>query len=334
MKRRVLFAVFEDFQSLDLAGPHEVFRYADRLAGGYHCDVVAVRPGPVTSSGGLPVLASHGVRDAPGDVDTLMVVGGRGVDVACGDTELTGWIAATAVRARRVASVCSGAFLLAAAGLLAGRRVTTHWQRAAQLAAAHPDVRVDPDPVFLRDGRVWTSAGVTAGMDLALALVEDDLGRDVAHQVARQLVMFLRRPGSQSQFSVPLWTRQPTSDPVRSAVHAVHADPGERHALADLAALAGLSPRHFQRRFSSELGLPPAAYVERVRVEAAQRALAEGADPVEVVARRAGLGSAETLRRVFHRHVGVTPTEYRARFRSAHGPDHDGVRAAQAPDHT
>ncbi|EFL36484.1 AraC-family transcriptional regulator [Streptomyces viridochromogenes DSM 40736] len=201
-------------------------------------------------------------------------------------------------------------------GLLDGRRVTTHWARGQQLAREHPGVRVDCDPIFVRDGRVWTSAGVTAGMDLALALVEDDLGRDVAHTVARRLVLFLRRPGGQSQFSPALWSRQPATDPVRAAVTAIHADPGARHDIAGLAAHAGLSPRHLQRRFTAELGVPPAAYVERVRVEAAQRALTEGDEPVEAIARRCGFATAETLRRTFHRRLGVAPSEYRARFRS------------------
>jgi transcriptional regulator GlxA family with amidase domain len=175
---------------------------------------------------------------------------------------------------------------------------------------------VDRDPIFIRDGRIWTSAGVTAGMDLALALVEDDLGRDVAHAVAQQLVLFLRRPGSQSQFSVPLWSAQPATDPIRAAVSAIHADPGAPHGIADLAGHAGLSPRHLQRRFTAELGTPPAAYVERVRVEAAQRALTGTDDPVETIARRYGFGTAETLRRAFHRNARVAPSDYRDRFRS------------------
>jgi transcriptional regulator GlxA family with amidase domain len=274
----------------------------------------------VTARSGLPVHAAHGVADLdPDGVDTLVVAGGGGVDRARHDPALTGWIAAAGAGARRVTSVCSGVFLLAAAGLLTGRRVTTHWRRAEQLAREHPEVLADCDPIFIRDGRVWTSAGVTAGMDLALALVEDDLGRDVAHEVARELVLFLRRPGSQSQFSVPLWSAQPSSDPIRAAVAAVHADPGARHGVTELAARAGLSPRHLQRRFTAELRTPPAAYVERVRVEAAQRALAEGDDPVDAIARRYGFGTAETLRRTFHRHIGVPPSDYRQRFRST-GP--------------
>lgn len=315
--RRIVFVVFDGFQPLDLTGPHEVFHNA----GGYACDIVAPRAGPVGSVSGLLVHAAHGVADLdPAGADTLVVVGGRGVDRACQDRDLVAWVAAAAAGARRVASVCSGVFLLAAAGLADGRRVTTHWARGEQLAREHPQVRVDCDPIFVRDGRVWTSAGVTAGMDLALALVEDDAGRDVAHAVARQLVLFLRRPGGQSQFSVALWSRQPATDPVRAAVTAIHAEPGARHDVAGLAAHAGLSPRHLQRRFTAELGMPPAAYVERVRVEAAQRALTEGDEPVEAIARRYGFATAETLRRTFHRRLGVAPSDYRARFRSTARP--------------
>jgi transcriptional regulator GlxA family with amidase domain len=306
------FVVFDGFQPLDLVGPHEVFGNA-----GYRSRIIAPRAGLVRSRSALPVHAEYGVDEVdPAGVDTLVVVGGAGVDEARRDEALVGWIAAAGAAARRVTSVCSGVFLLAAAGLLRGRRVTTHWKRRDQLAAEHPELTVDCDPIFIRDGRFWTSAGVTAGMDLALALVEEDLGRDVAHEVARELVMFLRRPGSQSQFSVPLWSARPSSDPIRVVVDAVHAVPGARHGIEDLAARAGLSPRHLQRRFTAELGVPPAEYVERVRVEAARRALAEGDDPVEAIARRCGFGTAETLRRAFHRQVGVPPSDYRDRFRS------------------
>ncbi|MFI9820393.1 GlxA family transcriptional regulator [Streptomyces sp. NPDC052013] len=317
VQRRIDFVVFDGLQPLDLVGPHEVFQGAARHAGGYVCRTVASRAGPVRSGSGLLVHAEHGVADLdPAGTDTLVVVGGSGVDAARHDEALVAWVAAAARGARRVASVCSGVFLLAAAGLPDGCRVTTHWGRGRQLAREHPELRVDCDPIFVRDGRVWTSAGVTAGMDLALALVEDDLGRDVAHAVARDLVLFLRRPGGQSQFSVALWSRQPASDPLRAAVAAIHADPGARHTVADLAAHAGLSPRHLQRRFTAELGVPPAAFVEQVRVEAARRALTEGDEPLEAVARRCGFGTAETLRRTFHRRIGVAPSDYRSRFRS------------------
>ena len=315
--RRTVFVIFDGFQSLDLTGPYEVFQHAARLTAGYQCEIVAPAAGAVTAGSGLPVHAGASVAgtDSAG-IDTLVVAGGGGVDAARQDAALVGWIAAAGADARRVTSVCSGVFLLAAAGLVTGRRVTTHWSRADQLQREHPDVQVDCDPIFIRDGRVWTSAGVTAGIDLALALVEDDEGRAVAHEVARELVMFLRRPGSQSQFSVPLWSAQPRTDPIREAVSAVHADPGADHSLDGMAARASLSPRHFQRRFAAEVGIPPAAYVERVRIEAARRALAESDDPVEAIARRCGFGTAETLRRAFHRHARIAPSDYRDRFRS------------------
>jgi transcriptional regulator GlxA family with amidase domain len=284
---------------------------------GYQLLVVAPQAGPVSSSKGLPVTAEESVSTVPpGDTDTLVVVGGEGVFAARSNQELVGWVAAAAGSARRVASVCSGAFLLAAAGLLDGQRVTTHWREADRLAREHPGLVVDSEPIFIRDGRFWTSAGVTAGLDLALALVEADLGPKAALAIARELVMFLRRPGTQSQFSTPLWSNQPANDGLRAVIDAVHTDPGARHGINDLASLAGLSPRQLQRRFTHEIGLPPAAYVERVRIEAAQRMLVERDDPVEAVARRCGFGTAETLRRTFHRLVGVSPSHYRARFRA------------------
>ncbi|MFI9271263.1 GlxA family transcriptional regulator [Kitasatospora sp. NPDC052896] len=316
-QRRIVFVIFEGFQPLDLSGPYEVFQHAHRLTGGYTCQIVAPQPGLVRSGSGLSVHAPHGVADLdPTGIDTVVVAGGGGVDRVRHDPALTDWIAAAGATARRVTSVCSGVFLLAAAGLLRGRRVTTHWAREQQLMREHPELVVDCDPIFLRDGRVWTSAGVTAGMDLALALVEDDLGRTVAHAIAQEMVLFLRRPGSQSQFSVPLWSTQPTTDPIRAVVAAIHTDPGARHGITDLAGYAGLSPRHLQRRFTAELGVPPAAYVEGVRLEAAKRALAEGDHPVETIAHRYGFGTAETLRRAFHRRLGVAPSDYRDRFRS------------------
>ena len=316
-QRRIVFVIFDGFQPLDMVGPHEVFSYAAGLGGGYVCEVVATRAGLVRSASGLPVHAAGGVQDSHSDgVDTLVIAGGAGVDQACHDERLVSWIAAAGTGARRVTSVCSGVFLLAEAGLVTGHTVTTHWGRAGQLTRQHPGLRVDCDPIFIRDGRVWTSAGVTAGMDLSLALIEEDLGRDIAHKVAQEMVMFLRRPGSQSQFSVPLWSVQPRTDPIRAAVSAIHADPGARHGIEDLAGRAGLSPRHLQRRFTAEVGTPPAAYVERVRIEAAQRALTGTDDPVDTIARRCGFGTAETLRRAFHRHTRIAPADYRTRFRS------------------
>jgi transcriptional regulator GlxA family with amidase domain len=328
--QRITFVIFDGFQPLDLLGPYEVFQHADRMAGGYDCQVVAPQAGPVRSWTGLPVHAAYGVADLePGGVDTLVVAGGNGVDEIRDDRALVGWVRTAAAGARRVTSVCSGALLLAAAGVLDGRRITTHWAREHQLAAEHPELTVDCDPIFIRDGHVWTSAGVTAGLDLALALVEEDHGPQVALTVARELVMYLRRPGNQSQFSVPLWSAQPASDPIRTVVRAVQCDPGARHGIAELAACCGLSPRHLQRRFTAEMGIPPATYVEQVRVEAARRALVEGDEPVETLARRLGFGTAETLRRTFHRRLGTAPSDYRERFRTANPP-----RSAHSPMRT
>jgi transcriptional regulator GlxA family with amidase domain len=326
---RIGFVIFEGFELLDLAGPFEVFQQANRLSGGYNCEVVSRMSGLVRSDSSLPVYAGYGVQDRdPCGIDTLVVAGGSGVDAARNDSALVDWVGLAGAAARRVTSVCSGVFLLAAAGLASGKRVTSHWGRATQLAREHPELVVDCDPIFIKDGDVWTSAGVTAGMDLALALVDDDLGRDVALAVARELVLFLRRPGSQSQYSVPLWSPQPSTNPIRAVVSAIQADPGARHSIGDLAGHARMSPRQLQRRFAEEIGIPPGGYVERVRMEAARRALAEGADPLDSIARRCGFGTGETLRRVFHKHLGVSPSEYRNRFQSPWEESHDNVRAA------
>jgi transcriptional regulator GlxA family with amidase domain len=309
----VTIVIFPGHEALDLAGPYEVFGEA-----GYELVVVGPKAGRTRSSKGLSLHADLSVKTAdPRHTDTLVVAGGDGVFTARYNRRLVDWVAAAAGSARRVASVCSGAFLLAEAGLLDGRRVTTHWRAADRLVQDYPAVVVDREPIFIQDGRFWTSAGITAGMDLALALVEADLGPQTALRVARELNLFLRRPGSQSQFSMPLWSRQPSSDALRAVVDTIHRDPGGQYGIAELAELAGLSSRHLQRRFTNEIGLPPAAYVERVRIEAAQRALVEHDDPVEAIARRYGFGTAETLRRTFHRVVGIAPSDYRDRFRTA-----------------
>ena len=312
----VTFVVFDGFDGLDLAGPFEVFGEA-----GYDLRVVGPSLRPTRSSKGLAVRPDGSVRTAdPRTTDTLVVVGGDGVFAARHDRALVDWVAAASASAPRVASVCSGAFLVAETGLLDGRRVTTHWRAAERLAREHPALIVDADPIFVRDGHVWTSAGITAGMDLALALVEADLGPRTALDVARELNLFLRRPGGQSQFSVALWSTPPRTAVLQRVVDAIHTDPGARHDIDGLASLAGLSTRHFQRRFTEEVGLPPAAYVERVRIEAAQRDLSERDDPVDTIARRYGFGTAETLRRAFHRLVGIAPSEYRDRFQAVPGP--------------
>lgn len=313
--------VFPGVQSLDVSGPVETFAAAsealaarDRAAGGYRIRVLATGGGPIRCSSGLG-LAPHGDLDsAPARIDTLVVAGGEGTPGALADQALVDWIRAAAGRSRRVASVCSGAFLLAEAGLLDGREATTHWSVCGVLARLYPQVMVRPDPIYVRDGDVWTSAGVTAGMDLALALVEDDHGRELALEVARRLVLFLRRPANQAQLSASLATQLADRTPLRRLQELVVAEPGRDWSVAAMAAEAVMSPRHFARAFRTEVGMTPARYVERVRVEAARRRLEESGDAVGRIATDCGFGTAETLRRVFLRTLGVGPTEYRRRL--------------------
>ena len=248
-----------------------------------------------------------------GDVDTLVVAARSGVLAATDDIDFIATIAALAGRARRVVSVCSGAFVLAAAGLLAGRRATTHWARARSLAERHPEVDVDADPIWTRDGNVWTSAGVTAGIDVSLALVEDDHGVEIAEECARWLVMFLRRPGGQSQFAAPVW-RRARDEPIRKAQELIEADPSADLRLRTIARRVALSERHLLRRFTAEVGVTPARYVATARVEAARRELESGDDTVAAIAARVGFGTAESMRRTFVRDLGAPPDDYRRRF--------------------
>ena len=321
--RQVAILIYTGAQSLDLTGPLEVFAGAQRLieasgrAGpGYELRVIAPRRGPVRTSSGLTVSAEQAISETPPALDTLIVAGGAGAQQAAEDPELIEWLASASASARRTASVCTGAFLLARAGLLDGRRATTHWAAAGELARCHPAVEVDPDPIFVRDGSIWTSAGVSAGMDLALALVEEDLDRDAALTIARHLVLFLRRPGSQSQFSAALSARQPEREPLREALRLIVEDPAAEHSVEAMAARAHMSPRHFARTFREQTGVTPARYVERVRLEAARRCLEETGEPLARIAGQCGFGSAETMRRVFLRGLEVGPAEYRRRFQA------------------
>ncbi|HET6606461.1 MAG TPA: helix-turn-helix domain-containing protein, partial [Rhodopila sp.] len=246
-------------------------------------------------------------------LDTLLVAGGPGVGGACSDSDLVGWLRDRSRHARRVVSVCTGAFLLAAAGILDGRRAVTHWSYCAALSRQYPAVRVETDPIFVRDGPVWTSAGVTAGIDLALALVEDDLGRDVALAVARYLVMFLKRPGGQAQFSAAL-SLQAADDRFGALHDWINAHLAGDLSLPVLAERAGMSNRSFSRHYTESTGVTPGRAVERLRVEAARRMLAETATPVKRISQKCGFGSEETMRRSFLRLLSATPQDYRARF--------------------
>ncbi|MEW2548437.1 GlxA family transcriptional regulator [Streptomyces sp. NPDC047002] len=312
--RRIVFAVFPGFQILDLTGPHEVFTQAGRLTGGVVLETVAAAPGPVVSSGGLAVSPTLTTGEDTGPVDTLIAVGGRGIDRACEDRAFVDWFARSARHARRTASVCSGAFLLGAAGLLDGRRAATHWDHCARLAERYPRVTVDPDSIFVRDGDVWTSAGVTAGMDLALAMTEDDHGPEVSRAIARRLVMFVQRPGGQAQFSAQLAAQRPERAPLRDVLAEIADHPEHDLGVPALAARAAMSERNFTRVFRAETGRTPAAYVEIARIEAARRLLETTTATLESVARACGFGTVETLHRSFKRTLLVTPGEYRKRF--------------------
>ncbi|MEV0228702.1 GlxA family transcriptional regulator [Nonomuraea sp. NPDC050786] len=317
MQRRVLIVVFPGFQLLDMAGPADVFATADLLvsAGGYRVEVAAVGGGPVPAGNGVTVTASA-LADVAGPIDTLLVAGGLSVPERLADRELVGRIAGLAGGARRVASVCNGAFLLAEAGLLDHRRVTTHWLAAGELDARYACVEVDADPLYIEDGNVWTSAGVLSGVDLALALVARDHGHALARDVARGLVVYLHRPGGQSQFSTPMRALTPRSEPLRELQAYIDANPAADLSVPALAARAGMSERHFSRVFTEQTGLSPGRYVERSRAEAARRLLEVTGHPLDRVARESGLGTPETLYRVFRRHWRISPGDHRRRFRS------------------
>jgi transcriptional regulator GlxA family with amidase domain len=273
----------------------------------------------VRTSTGVQLVADATLTEVAGTADTVVVPGAIEITRAGPRPlylpEVVRWLACGAPHWRRTASVCTGAYLLAEAGLLDGRRATTHWFAAEDLAARYPAVSVDNDPIFVRDGPVWTSAGVTAGMDLALALVADDHGEELARTVARWLVMYLRRPGGQSQFSVPLSVAAPQTERIRDLLAWIGERPDADLSVPALAERTHMSERHLARVFLRETGVTPAAYVEQRRVEAARMWLEQRDDPVEVVAARCGFGSAETLYRTFRRRLGATPTDYRRRFR-------------------
>lgn len=321
MTRKILILGYPGIQALDVFGPSEVFATASlaRAAagggdGGYQIAVVSAGGGPIATSSGL-AIATAALPDPTEAVDTVVLPGGIGVHAARTDAATVQWIRAAAAHARRVVSVCTGAFLAAQAGLLDGCRATTHWASADALAREFPAVTVDPEPIFVRSSEtVWTAAGVTAGVDLALALVEDDHSTELAQTVARWLVLYLRRPGGQSQFAAPVWLPRARRAPIREVQELIEFEPGGPHRISALAARAAMSPRHFTRVFTDEVGMAPGAYVERVRTEAARRLLEETDDTVVAIAGRCGFGTAETLRRTFIRRLGIPPDHYRKTF--------------------
>jgi transcriptional regulator GlxA family with amidase domain len=312
--RRIVVLGFADCQALDVFGPSEVFSVARRFGrAAYELELVAPQRAFVTSSG-VRVQAHASIASCRGPIDTLIVAGGDAVVEAEKDRRLIAWLQNAAGRSRRVASVCSGAFLLARAGLLDGRRATTHWAWCGELARRYPHVAVDPEPIFVRDGDVYTSAGVTAGIDLALALVEDDHGPELARMVARALVLFLRRPGGQAQFSAAMAAQPAAREPLRELQAWLADHLADDLSVPALAARAFMSPRNFARAFKREVGMTPAVYVEALRVERARALLETGRTPVDEVAAACGFGTVETMRRSFRRRLGVSPGHYRDRF--------------------
>ncbi|MFI1093675.1 GlxA family transcriptional regulator [Streptomyces sp. NPDC020917] len=310
--RRVAFVVFDGVTMLDVTGPSEVLHQAGRLAPPYEVLLVSPRGGPVTTSPGITLSGTVPASEA-GPLHTLVVAGGDRLARQPVERELLDAVATLSGHAERVASVCTGAFVLAELSLLDGRRATTHWRHAGTLARRYPRVRVESDAIHVRDGRYVTSAGISAGIDLTLALVEEDHGAGVAREVARELVVFMQRPGGQSQFSTALDTPPARSTLLRALVAEVLSDPAADHGMDAMAARAAVSPRHLTRLFRAELGTTPARWLERVRLDRAQQLLIEG-HSVTLAAQASGLGSDETLRRVFARHLGTTPTEFRSRF--------------------
>ncbi|WP_170874558.1 GlxA family transcriptional regulator [Mycobacterium sp. IS-1264] len=314
--RVVVIVVFDDVTMLDVAGAGEVFAEANRFGADYRLKIASVDGRDVTTSIGTRL----GVTDALSSIesaDTVLVAGSDNLPRRPIDPELIEAIRVLSERTRRMASICTGSFVLAQAGLLNGRRATTHWHDARLLARAFRDVTVEPDAIFVRDGDVFTSAGISSGIDLALALVEMDHGTELVRAVARWLVVYLKRAGGQSQFSVLVEADPPPQSPLRAVIDAVAADPGANHSVKSLAALASLSTRQLTRLFQSELGMSPARYVELVRIDFARNALESGRSVTET-AGMAGFGSIETLRRVFVSHLGISPKAYRDRFRTAY----------------
>jgi len=309
MPRTVAVLIFPQFQLLDAAGPITVFEAAGRDAAPpvYRLRVMARAAGPVVSSCGVPLVAEPLIDGA---LDTLIVAGGWGTRNTSVCVQTLAYVRAAAARARRTASVCSGAFVLAAAGLLDGKRATTHWARAAEFARTYPQVRVEPDRIFIRDGTTWTSAGITAGIDLALALVAEDLGEAVAKRAAQQLVVYHRRPGGQSQFSALLEADRPDSR-FSPLLAWARERLNERLSVERLAERAAMSPRHFARAFAADTGITPAKAIERLRLEAARDEIESGAAPIERVAAHTGFGDPERMRRAFLRAFGQPPQALR-----------------------
>lgn len=322
---RVVMLATPDAQPLDVAGPYEVFSLAakklrdlgDESGRGYRVEILTMDKNPhITGALGLSIVANGNYSRWEGEIDTLLVVGGMEPWNPAGRKPVLDWIRLQARKARRIGGICTGAFVLAEAGLLNYRRATTHWYFCQQLAAKYPKVKVEPEPIFVADGNVYTCAGVTAGMDLALALIEQDLGSDVAVRIARAYVMFLRRSGGQSQFSTPLSFAASSQSPLNKLQVWILDHLHKPLTIEQMAERAHMSPRNFARVFRRQFHMTPGAYLDNVRVEAARKRLEETTDTIEAIAEAIGFGNASTMRRAFMRILDVTPADYRARFRS------------------
>lgn len=321
MPRKIALIAFDEVNLIDVAGPAQVFRTAAEqllaaaLSDGlsYEIELLSAEGGPVESSPGI-VLQTRALSSAePSSYDTVLVAGGHGAEAAAGDERLLSWLGEASFAARRIGSICTGAFVLAAAGLLKGRRAATHWDYCGKLQANYPAVEVDRESIFVEDAGCWTSAGVTSGMDMALAMVEEDHGRALSLLVARRLVVFLKRPGGQSQFSAPLLA-QASEGPLAPLLAWIVDNPAEDLRAEALAERAHMSLRNFYRAFESATGMPPAGWVEQARLQIARRLLEQTGQHIDQVALRSGFGSADRLRRVFARRLNASPAEYRERF--------------------
>lgn len=319
--RSIGFLVFPNCELLDVTGPLNVFSFANRwlqMTGRtsspvYQLDTLAAQTGPITTTAGLAIYSNRAYRDADGRYDTLIVAGGEGVEQSCYDAALVAWIKQHAPHTRRLVSICTGAFLLAACGLLDSRRATTHWYYCRRLAQAYPSLQVIPDVIFVKDGNVYTSGGITAGIDLALALVEEDLGSEAAMEVARYMVVFLRRPGGQSQISTYLNSRISSRHDLRELQAWMISHPDSDLNVEALAERVAMSPRNFARLFLKETGTTPAKFVEQLRLEAARCQLEETSIPLEIIAEQCGFGNAERMRATFQRVLNINPNDYRHR---------------------